>query len=266
MVWQTDCEGKSMSGLGRRKFITLLGGAAAAWPLAASAQEPGRTYRLGGLSPSPRETPQNVALFEELRRSGFIEGQNLTIDWREYGQRVELVSEFATELVKARVDVIMAGGDFGIRAAQQATATIPIVGFTDDMLGSRLVNSLAHPGGNTTGVSLLATDLDGKRQEILIEAAPGLRRMAAFADSGTSSPQQLQALRDAAHARGVELSIHQVAKAEEIAPAIDAAKASNAAALNILASPLLFANRKIIIERAAALRLPAIYQLSKLLL
>ena len=199
-------------------------------------------------------------MFEELRRSGFIEGQNLTIDWRVYGQRVELVSEFAAELVKARVDVILAGGDFGIRAAQQATGTIPIVGFTDDMLGSRLVNSLAHPGGNTTGVSLLATDLDGKRQEILIEATPGLRRMAAFGDIGTNSPQQLQALQDAAHARGIDLSIHQVAKAEEIAPAIDAAKASNAAALNILASPLLFANRKIIIERAEALRLPAIYQ------
>jgi putative ABC transport system substrate-binding protein len=243
----------------RREFITLLGGAAA-WPVAAWAQEPGRTYRLGGLAPSPREAPQNVALFEELRRSGFIEGQNLTIDWRVYGQRVELVSEFAAELVKARVDVILAGGDFGIRAAQQATGTIPIVGFTDDMLGSRLVNSLAHPGGNTTGVSLLATDLDGKRQEILIEATPGLRRMAAFGDIGTNSPQQLQALQDAAHARGVDLSIHQVAKAEEIAPAIDAAKASNAAALNILASPLLFANRKIIIERAEALRLPAIYQ------
>jgi putative ABC transport system substrate-binding protein len=212
------------------------------------------------LAPSPREAPQNLALFEELRRSGFIEGQNLTIDWRVYGQRVELVSEFAAELVKARVDVILAGGDFGIRAAQQATGTIPIVGFTDDMLGSRLVNSLAHPGGNTTGVSLLATDLDGKRQEILIEATPGLRRMAAFGDIGTNSPQQLQALQDAVHARGVDLSIHQVAKAEEIAPAIDAAKASNAAALNILASPLLFANRKIIIERAEALRLPAIYQ------
>jgi len=246
--------------IGRREFITLLGGAAAAWPLAARAQEPGRTYRLGGLSPSLRETPQNVALFEELRRSGFIEGQNLTIDWRVYGQRVELVSEFATELVRARADVIVAGGDFGIRAAQQATATIPIVGFTDDMLGSRLVSSLAHPGGNTTGVSLLATDLDGKRQEILIEAAPGVRRMAAFADIGTSSPQQLQELKDAARVRGVELSTYQVAKAEEIAPAIDSAKASNAGALNILASPLLFANRKIIIERAATLHLPAIYQ------
>jgi putative ABC transport system substrate-binding protein len=243
----------------RREFITLLGGAAA-WPLAAWGQEPGRTYRLGGLSPSPREAPAIVAFFEELRRSGFIEGQNLTIDWREYGQRVELVSEFAAELVKAPIDVIMAGGDFGIRAAQKATTTIPIVGFTDDMLGSRLVNSLAHPGGHTTGVSLLATDLDGKRQEILIEAVPGLRRMAAFADTGTSSPRQLQALQDAAHARRVELSIHQVAQAEEIAPAMDGAKASIAAALNVLASPLLFANRKIIIERAAALRLPAIYQ------
>jgi len=244
----------------RREFITLLGGAATAWPLAARAQEPGRTYRLGGLSPSPRETPQNVALFEELRRSGFIEGQNLAIDWRVYGQRVEQVSEFASELVRARADVIMAGGDFGIRAAQQATATIPIVGFTDDMLGSRLVSSLAHPGGNTTGVSLLATELDGKRQEILIEAAPGVRRMVAFADIGTSSPQQLQALKDAARVRGVELSTRQVAKAEEIASAIDSAKASNAGAVNILASPLLFANRKIIIERAATLHLPAIYQ------
>src|SRR5215510_3428731 len=192
----------------RRDFIALLGGAAA-WPLAASAQEPGRTYHLGGLFPSPREAPQNVAMFGELRRSGFIEGQNLTIDWREYGQRIELVSNFAAELVKARVDVIAAGGDFGIRAAQQATATIPIIGFTDDMLGSGLVNSLARPGGNTTGVSLLATELDGKRQEILIEAVPGVRRMAAFTDTGTTSALQLDRLRNAARARGIELSVHR---------------------------------------------------------
>jgi putative ABC transport system substrate-binding protein len=199
-------------------------------------------------------------MFGELRRSGFIEGQNLTIDWREYGQRVELVSNFAAELIKARVDVIAAGGDFGIRAAQQATETIPIIGFTDDMLGSGLVNSLARPGGNTTGVSLLATELDGKRQEILIEAVPGLRRMAALADTQTTSSRQLQALQDAARARGAELSIHRVAKADEIALAIDTAKASDAAALNVLASPLLFANRHVIIEQARTLRLPAIYQ------
>jgi putative tryptophan/tyrosine transport system substrate-binding protein len=122
------------------------------------------------------------------------------------------------------------------------------------------VAALARPGGNTTGISLLATELDGKRQEILIEAVPGLRRMAALADTDTTSPRQLQALQDAARARGAELSIHRVAKAEEIAPAIDTAKASNAAALNVLASPLLFANRQVIIERAGTLRLPAIYQ------
>jgi putative ABC transport system substrate-binding protein len=244
----------------RRDFIKVVCGATAVRPRAGSAQEPGRRYRLGGLHPSPREAPQTVALFEELRRSGFIEGQNLTIDWRGYGQQAQLVSKFAAELVDAQVDVIAAGGNFGIRAAQQATATIPIVGFTDDMLGSHLVSSLARPGGNTTGISLLATELDGKRQEILIEAAPGLRRMTALADTGTTSPRQLQSLQDAARARGIELLIHQLATAGEIAPAIDAAKASNARALNILASPLLFANRRVIIERAATLRLPAIYQ------
>jgi putative ABC transport system substrate-binding protein len=244
----------------RRRYFIKVACAATVWPLAAAAQVPGRTYRLGGLHPSPRETPQTVALFEELRRSGFVEGQNLTIDWRGYGQRVQLVSELATVLVNGKVDVILAGGNFGIRAAQQATATIPIVGFTDDMLGSQLVNSLARPGGNTTGISLLATELDGKRQEILIEASPGLRRMTALADTGTTSPQQLQKLRDTARARGVELSINQIATPAEIVPAIEAAKASNTRALNILASPLLFANRKIIIERATTLRLPAIYQ------
>jgi len=236
----------------RREFITLLGGAAAAWPLVARAQQPGQTYRLGGLFPSPREAPQNVAMFEELARSGFIEGQNLTIDWRTYGQRIELVSQFAAEPVKARVNVIAAGGDFGIRAAQEEMNTIPIVGFTDDMLGSRLVKSLSSPGGNTTGVSLLASELDGKRQEILIEAVPGLRRMAALADVDTTSRRQLQGLQDAARARGVELSLHRIAKGEEIAPAIDSAKVLNAAALNVLASPLLFANRPVIIERAAS--------------
>jgi putative ABC transport system substrate-binding protein len=246
----------------RREFIRLLSGMVACWPLAVSvrAQEPGRTYRLGGLFPSPREASQNVAMLEEIDRSGFTEGRNLAIDWRTYGQRVDLVSEFAAELVKARPDVFVAGGDIGIRAAQQATQTIPIVGFTDDMLGARIATSLARPVGNTTGVSLLAGELDGKRQEILIEAVPRIRLMAAFADTITTSPQQLQALQQAARSGGVELLIHRVAQPADITPAIDAAKGANAAALNILASPLLFANRQVIIERAATLRLPAIYQ------
>jgi putative ABC transport system substrate-binding protein len=107
------------------------------------------------------------------------------------------------------------------------------------MLGSKFVSSLAKPGGNTTGLSLLATELDGKRQDILIEAVPGLRRMAALADANVTAPQQLHALLDAARARGVELSIYGVAKPNEIAAAIDAAKKADAAALNVLASPLL---------------------------
>src|SRR6516225_2974942 len=108
----------------RREFITLLGGAAAVWPLAARAQEPGRTYRVGGLTIGPRTTPYFDAMFDTLRRVGFIEGQNLTIDWLQYGPRIDLVSKFAAELVKANVDIIYATGDIAIRAAQQATTMI----------------------------------------------------------------------------------------------------------------------------------------------
>ena len=244
----------------RREFITLVGGAAAAWPLAAHAQDPGRIYRLGNLHVFPRQAPWYDVLFDELRRLGFIAGQNLSVDESGYGLRGDQLAEHAAELVKAQVDVILAGGDAAIRAAQQATTTIPILAFADDLVGSGLASSLAKPGGNTTGVSLLASDLDGKRQDILMEAVPGLRRMAALADKNITAPQQLQELLDSARTRGVELSIHQATKPDEIAPAIDAAKTSEAEALNVLASPLLFANRQAIIERTAALRLPAMYQ------
>jgi len=195
-----------------------------------------------------------------LRRQGFVEGQNLTVDPRGYGLRTNQFPEVAGELVDARVDVILAGGNPAIRAAQQATATIPILGVTDDMVGSRLVDSMAHPGGNTTGISILATELDGKRQELLIELIHGARHIAALADSNTTASWQLQALEDTARAHGVELSIHQIANREEISGAIDAAKAAGASGLNVLASPLLFAQRQLIMERTAALRLPAMYQ------
>jgi putative tryptophan/tyrosine transport system substrate-binding protein len=244
----------------RREFIALVG-ASVAWPFATLAQEPGRTYRVGGLSSSsgPRDSPNIVAMFDELRRFGFIEGQNLTIVWRQYTLHVDLIPEIAAELVKSKVDVIYASGDAGIRAAQQATATIPILGITQDMVGQGLVNSLARPGGNTTGVSVLATELDGKRQEILIEAVPGLHRIAILADTKATRSPQLQALQDAARARDVEVSIHRIASAEEITAAIDAAKASDAATLNVLSSLVLYSNRQLIIDRVAALRLPAIY-------
>jgi putative ABC transport system substrate-binding protein len=197
---------------------------------------------------------------DELRRRGFIEGQNLTIHRREFGPHVDLVSQYAAELGKAQVDVIEAAGSVATRAAQQATKTIPIVGVADDMVGEGLVGSLSRPDGNTTGVSILATELDGKRQELLIEAVPGLRRMAALADTNGTADTKLDALQEAARARNIELSIHRVARAEEIAAAIDQAGASGVTALNVLASPMLFANARSIMERVSALRLPAIYQ------
>jgi putative tryptophan/tyrosine transport system substrate-binding protein len=243
----------------RRDFIIFLGGAVV-WPLAARAQETGRTYQIGGLSAGPLGAPYWLAVFDELRRAGFIEGQNLTIDWHQYGPRVDLIPEFAAELVKAKVDVIVATGDVAIRAAQQATTTIPILGSTDDMIGSGLVSSLARPNSNITGTSILATELDGKRQEILIEALPELRHMAALSDSKTTAAPRLRSLQDAARARGIELSVHQIATPDEIPAALEAAKASGAAAINILSSAVLYGNRQIIIQRATTLRLPAIYQ------
>jgi putative ABC transport system substrate-binding protein len=244
----------------RREFIALFGGAAAAWPLAARAQEPGRIYRLGGLHASPRDLPHHLALFDELRRLGFIEGQNLAVDAAGYGISAERFAPHAADLVKARVDVILAGGDAAVRAAQQATTSIPILALTDDMVGQGFVRSLSQPGGNTTGVTLLASELDGKRQEILIEAVPGVRRIAALADSNTTTPPRLRALEEAARARGVDLSVHQVAQREEIGSAIDAIKAAEAGALNVLASALLYNSRAFIFDRVAALRLPAVYQ------
>ena len=244
----------------RRDFIAFLGGAAATWPLAARGQEFGRIYRVGALIVSPRDAPHHVAFFDELRRLGFIDGQNLAVDVGGYSLSVERFAGHAADLVKGQVDVILATGDEAVRNAQRATTTIPILAITDDMVGQGLVHSLAKPGGNTTGITILASELDGKRQEILIEAVSGLRRIAALVDSNTTTPSQLRVLEDAARARGVELSIHQVAWREEIGSAIDAAKAAGAGALNVLASTLLFNSRAFIFKRVEALRLPAVYQ------
>lgn len=213
----------------RREFITAVGGALAS-PFVASAQESGRTYRLAMLFPFPRDAREAVgimkALFDELRRHGYIEGQNLAIDYRAWAPHVDLISDYAAELIKGQPDVIAVGGPVAVRAIQRATKTFPILAITDDMVGEGIVRSMARPEGNTTGVSILATELDGKRQEVLVEAAPGLRRMAALADSNTTAAAQLDALQQAARARNIELSIHRVAKADEIPAAIEAAKAS----------------------------------------
>src|ERR1043165_7156953 len=119
------------------------------------------------------------------------------------------------------VDVILAGGDSAVKAAQRVTKTIPILALTDDMLGQGFVRSLAKPGGNTTGVTILASELDGKRQEILIEAVPEGRRIAALADKSVATPVHLDGLREAARSQGVELFIQAVDRLDEIAPALD---------------------------------------------
>jgi putative ABC transport system substrate-binding protein len=223
------------------------------------AQQAGRTYRLGFLVLAPRDAPVNVRFFDELRRLGFVEGQNLTVEYRD-ALHPDLISQYAAELINARVDVITAAGEEAIRALQQATKTIPIVAIGGDLLGSGFVNSLSRPDGNTTGVSILAGEADGKRQDILIEAVPGLRLMAVLTDVNFTSAAKLDALQQAARARGIEFSIHRVARGEEIAAAIDSARASGATALNIVSSPFFNAHRHLIMDRAAAAHLPTIYE------
>jgi putative ABC transport system substrate-binding protein len=241
----------------RRQLIVLIISAIVTRPFAAMARQ--RTYRLGCLLALPRDAPENIAFFEELHRRGFVEGQNLTVEYRAYGLHLDMISLYAAELVNAQVDVIIARGDDAIRAAQQATKTIPILAITGDMLGSGLVNSLVRPNGNTTGVSMLAPDFDRRRQHILVEAVPGLRRMAALVDVSYTTVGKVDALQVAARARNIDLSVHRIARGEEIPAAIEMVQASGARALNVLSSPLLYASRQLIVERVAALRLPAIY-------
>ncbi len=238
----------------RREFINQFIGAILFAPFAASAQELKQTYRIGVITRSPRMAVNYVAFFDELRSLGFVEGQNLLVDARGFAARSEQFSELAKSLVDTNIDAFVCGGDLAIRAAQQATQTIPIVGITDDMLSAGLVRSLAKPGGNTTGISILATELDGKRLEILSELAPKVRRIGALADFNVTRPQQLTALENAVRTRGVQLSVHRIVRAEEVINAIDEARASGVEALAVLASPLLNAQRRLIIERAAALR------------
>jgi putative ABC transport system substrate-binding protein len=248
----------------RRELISLLGGAAAAWPLPAAAQEPGRIYRIALLMPAPRQTAPVLALFDELRLNGFSEGQNLTVVADGSGAASDHFAELAATLVKAAPDAIIAGPALALRVLQSLTRTIPMVGMSEDMVGEGMAASLARPGGNITGISLLSPELDGKRQEILIAAVPRARRIAAMADANATPPHHLEGLQHAARSRGVELSVFAVSGPEQIASAIDAAKASGAEALNFLASPLFSVpgteNNRLVMERVAAVRLPAIFQ------
>jgi putative ABC transport system substrate-binding protein len=241
----------------RRAFIMLLGSWGLVLPHALMAQ-PARKYLVGALVPFPLAALGGFV--DTLRQQGFVEGQNLTLDPRGFAAPYDGLPAIAIELVDAQVDAIICAGDAAIVAAQAATTRVPIVATTDDMVGAGLVRSLAHPGGNTTGVSLLAADLDAKRQEVLFDFFPEARRMAVLADTKTNAPARLQHFESAAGARGIALSIYRVERNDEIGPAIEQAKTAGAIALNVLASPLLHGARQSIIARTATVRLPAIYQ------
>ena len=186
----------------RREFITGLAGAAA-WPLTARAQESGRIYRLGFAIPVGRDSPAITAFFDELRLAGFIEGQNLSVVPNGFGVHNDRLTEQAVAVVDAMPDAILTGPDNYARIYQQLTRTIPIIAMTEDMVGAGLVASLARPGGNTTGISLLSPELDGKRQDLLIDMVPSAHRMAALYDSTVTPGKHLEGLQSAARARAV---------------------------------------------------------------
>jgi putative ABC transport system substrate-binding protein len=247
----------------RRDFITGIA-AFTVMPLAALAQEPGRIYRLAIVTPSPRQAPAATALFDQLRRKGFSEGQNLAVIPDGFEADYEHIAELAAALVKVAPDAIIAGPAVALRALQALTHTIPLIGMSKDMVAEGVVTSLARPSGNITGISMLSPELDTKRQEILIEAVPGAHKIAAMADANAAPEYHLQALEHAARSRGVELSVFRVGGPGEIRSAIDAAKASGAEALNFLATPLFSVpgsqNNRVVLDRVAAVRLPAIFQ------
>ena len=243
----------------RREFMTVLA-SAMTWSVMSHAQQAGRTYRLGVLAPSGREAPPIVAFFDELRRAGFIEGENLAVI-PGFGISENQYSKLATALVNAAPDAITSDAG-AARILKQLTRTIPIVAMGEDILADGLVASLARPGGNITGISILSPELNGKRQDLLLEAVPGARRMAALADARSMQSQPLQQFQNAAQSRGVEFSVVAVNGPHEIVSAIDGAKASGVEAVNVLAGPLFgsYQTRGIVLRHLAALRLPAIYQ------
>jgi putative tryptophan/tyrosine transport system substrate-binding protein len=244
----------------RREFIKLLGGAAASVTavLKAWAQPAGRTYRLAVLVQAPQNAAHWIAFFDELRKQGFLEGVNLSIV-DAFNTPLDRADSAATATVNARPDAIMTAGAL-TRVLQRATEAIPILTVSDDLLAEKVVLSLSHPGGNVTGISILATELDGKRQEILLETIPDTHRLAILADLGVTTPGQLKELENAAKARDIMVSTHIALRADDIMPAIDAALSTGAQALNVLASSLFNRYRTQIIERMAVARLPAIYQ------
>jgi len=245
--------------LRRREFITLLGGAAAAWPLAARAQQPAKLPTIGFLGAATSSSyGQWVAAFvQRLRELGWIEGRTVAIEVRWAEGHTERLAEIAAEFVRLKVDVIVTHSAVPVLAAKQATSVIPIVfAVAADPLGTGLVASLAHPGGNVTGLSIQFTDLAGKRLELLHEVVPGLRRLAIMANvDAPAAVLEIGEVQAAARKLGLETATLEIRRAEDIAPAFDALK-GRADALYFCVDPLLVAHRIRINTLALAERLP----------
>jgi putative ABC transport system substrate-binding protein len=247
----------------RRGFIYTLAGGLLAAPLAAEAQQLEKRYRIGMLErTSAAMNAANVNGFRQgLRELGYVDGEHFVIEYRSADGRDERFPDLATELVRLKVHLILTRGTPAALAARNATATVPVV-FTGvgDPVGQGLVASLARPGRNITGLSAAVTEIYPKRVQLLRELVPRAARIAAlFNMSNPALPPQWREVEMAARSLGVEPHLLDVRKAEDLAPAFDAAIRQRADALIVGLDTLTQANQQVIVELAAKRRLPAIY-------
>jgi putative ABC transport system substrate-binding protein len=241
----------------RRDFFTLLGGAAA-WPIAARAQQ--KPPIIGFLGPATASVmgAWASAFAQRLRELGWIEGRTIAIEYRWADGRADRLSELAADLVRLHASVIVTTGT-GVPPLRQATSTIPIV-FTiaNDPVGGGLVKSLSRPGGNATGFSQLAADLGGKRVEILREVVPDLRRLAILHNAGNPvTASEIGQVQDAARTLGLEVVNSEIRRSEDITPAVEGLK-DRADAIYIQTDPLMNTNRVRISTLALGARLPTL--------
>jgi putative ABC transport system substrate-binding protein len=209
------------------------------------------------------DTPATLGLSSGLLREalaapGYVDGRTIRLDFRLAEGDVGRFPEMAVALVRDKPSVIVAQGEAAARVAQAATRTIPILASTNDLVASGLIASLAKPGGNITGISLLVTELDAKRLEVLTELVPSGRRLGVLNDPAISQPPGLQALAVTARARGVELLTINVHAPQELPPALASLRASGAEGVNILSSPLFYGHRDQIAPLLLQHKLPAI--------
>jgi putative ABC transport system substrate-binding protein len=247
--------------IGRREFVTLLGGAAA-WPLAVRAQQSAKLPTIGFLGPlTPSAQSEWTAAFvQRLRELGWIEGRTVSIEYRWGEGRTDHLAEIAAEFVRRKVDVIITAGTAAVSATKQATPVIPIVFATaGDPVGTGLVASLARPGGNVTGLSNQSADLPGKRLDLLRELIPKLRRLAILANIGSPiGVLEMGEVQTAAHTLGLEVVKVGIRKAEDVGPAIEALT-GRAEAMYVVTDPLVNTNRIRINSLALGTGLPTMH-------